>query len=35
MSAFNAPLAAGLVAVAAGSLAYVFLMPLLAGLGGG
>lgn len=31
MSALNAPLAAGLVAVASGALAYVFLMPLLSG----
>ena len=31
MSALNAPLAVGLVAVAAGSLAYVFLMPALSG----
>ena len=31
MSALNAPLAAGLVAVAAGALAYVFLMPALSG----
>ncbi len=31
MSAINAPLAAGLVAVAAGAVAYVFLMPYLSG----